>query len=406
MNVVYKGMRFLREEGYWPCKRHGILDWLINETRTERFIDNIFVELCNRLNAAGVPLGQAMLQLRTCHPEWLGARISWKPGTTEAIIDTFDYGIESTDEFLLSPANELRKGAEEVRQRLDRETMGPPWPILSKLADEGMTDYVAWPIHHTLGQSHMISFATAANGGFQPEHLAFLKDLIPAFALVSEIRLKNIISRTLLQTYVGFSAGAQILAGATTRGSGETISAAIMICDLRNFTQISDLWPRDDVIEMLNGFFDAISDPIERSGGEILKFLGDGLLAVFPLDHEDACCKLLASIQEARSNMKRLNEKNLIRGRPVLNYGVGVHLGDVMYGNIGTKKRLDFTVVGPAVNITSRLESLTKEVGRSVLLSGAFADASCCRHGLERVGLFPLKGLGEPVEVFALEDEN
>jgi adenylate cyclase len=406
MNVISASSRFLREEGQWPRNRHAILDWLVNETRNERYIDAIFVELCERLMTADVPVSRAILELRTCHPEWLGARISWNPGMAKANVETFDYGIEDTEEFLLSPANELRLGAKEVRQHLDRKPIEHSWPAFSKLADEGLTDYVAWPIHHTLGQSHMISFATDARGGFKAEHIAFLMDLIPAIALVSEIRLKNVLSRTFLQTYVGHYASAQILAGATTRGSGETINAAIMICDLRDFTQLSDLWPRDDVIEMLNSFFDAISDPIDKNGGEILKFMGDGLLAIFPLDHEDASCKLLASIKEAELNMAKLNEENSRKNRPVLSYGIGAHVGDVMYGNIGTKRRLDFTVVGPAVNITSRLESLTKDVGRSVLLSGAFADAANCRAGLERVGLFPLKGLGEPVEVFSLRDND
>ncbi|NKK72789.1 adenylate/guanylate cyclase domain-containing protein [Rhizobium leguminosarum bv. viciae] len=402
MNVISAGMRFVGEEGCWPRTRHSILDWLINETRTERYIDIIFADLCERLRSADVPVSQASLQLTTCHPEWLGARISWSRAKGNAAIETLAYGIESTEEFLLSPANELRTGAKEVRQRLDSRPIARSWPTFSKLADEGVTEYVAWPIHHTLGQSHMISFATRAAGGFTSEHISFLKDLVPAIALISEIRLKNVLARTLLQTYVGSHASARILAGATTRGSGETISAAIMICDLRDFTHLSDIWPRDEVIDMLNGYFEAVSDPIERNGGEILKFLGDGLLAVFPLDEDDACCKLLASLKEARVNLVELNEENRKNNRPQLAHGVGVHVGDVMYGNIGTKKRLDFTVVGPAVNVTSRLEALTKKIGHPVLLSGAFADAARCRAGLQRVGLYPLKGLGEPVEVFAL----
>ncbi|MGO6819718.1 adenylate/guanylate cyclase domain-containing protein [Rhizobium brockwellii] len=403
MNIRSKSLELELDDGVWPRVRHGILDWLVTETRTERYIDNIFVEFCNRVTQAGVPLEEANLQLRTCHPEWLGANITWQPGLKEALLDTFAYGIETTDEFLLSAANELKNGAREVRQRLDSPSAERPWPSLMRLADRGFTDFVAWPIDHTLEQSHVVTFATSAKGGFLKEDLAFLRDLIPLLALVSEIRLKNIISRTLLQTYVGFCAGAQILAGATTRGSGETISAGILICDMRDFTQLSDLWPRDDVIEMLNAFFDAISEPIEHNGGEILKFLGDGLLAVFPLEYGDACCKLLASIKEAQRNMEELNSKLREVGKPQLNYGIGVHLGDVMYGNIGTKKRLDFTVVGPAVNITSRLESLTKELGKSVLVSGAFADAACCSDELERIGLFPIKGLGEPLEVFSLK---
>ena len=162
-----------------------------------------------------------------------------------------------------------------------------------------------------------------------------------------------------------------ILAGATRRGSGTTVRAAIMICDLRDFTRISDNWPRDDVIDLLNDYFDAMSEPIARHGGEILKFIGDGLLAIFPLSEPNACANLLQAVAEARQAMIALNEKNGETGRAPLNYGIGVHVGDVMYGNIGSRSRLDFTVIGPAVNMASRLETLTKQLGKPVLLSRA-----------------------------------
>jgi adenylate cyclase len=147
-----------------------------------------------------------------------------------------------------------------------------------------------------------------------------------------------------------------ILADATRRGSGATARAAIMICDLRDFTRISDNWPHDDVIDLLNGYFDTMSEPIARHGGEILKFIGDGLLAIFPLSQPSACADLLHAVGEARQAMTALNEKNSEAGRAPLNYGIGVHVGDVMYGNIGSRTRLDFTVIGPAVNMASRLE--------------------------------------------------
>lgn len=224
---------------------------------------------------------------------------------------------------------------------------------------------------------------------------------MPALALVSEIRLKNRLARTLLETYVGPHASEQILAGATTRGSGVTVGAAIMICDLRDFTKLSDIWPRDDVIGLLNGYFDAMSEPIEKFGGEILKFMGDGLLAIFPLSNPEACLNLMRAIAEAQTAMVELNVKNVASGHDALGYGIGVHVGDVMYGNIGSKRRLDFTVIGPAVNVASRLESLTKEIKRPVLLSRAFVEMAGCSGALENLGSYPLRGLGEPIDVFA-----
>ena len=220
--------------------------------------------------------------------------------------------------------------------------------------------------------------------------------LLPALALVSEIRVKNRLARTLLETYVGAHAGEMILAGATRRGSGTTVRAAIMICDLRDFTKISDNWPRDDVIDLLNGYFDAMAEPVVRHGGEILKFIGDGMLAIFPLDQPQACANLLRAVAEARQAMVALNEENGKIGREPMRYGIGVHVGDVMYGNIGSRSRLDFTVIGPAVNMASRIETFTKQVGKPVLLSRAFADFVKGEFDLERVGEYPVRGFNDP----------
>lgn len=391
------------EDGAWPLRRRRILDWLVNETRSERFIDNIFVEMNERLIEAGVPLGRATLHFRTLHPQWMGARVLWRPGMKDAKITTFGYGVENTPQFLSSPMNEIFSGASEVRKDLEGEIRSD-YALYEELRGEGLTDYIAWPLEHTLGKRHVVTFSSNVAGGFTADQIAFLRDLLPALTLVSEIRVKNILARTLLQTYVGPHASEQILAGATTRGSGSTVGAAILICDLRDFTTISDMWPRDDVIELLNAYFDAMSEPIERHGGEILKFMGDGLLAIFPLSNPDACRNLLTSLKEARKAINDLNTFNAERGVVELRYGVGVHVGDVMYGNIGSRKRLDFTVIGPAVNVASRLETLTKDVGQPVLISKAFVDMAKCGAELKPVGTFPLRGLGEPVDVFTFPE--
>ncbi|HTO32795.1 MAG TPA: adenylate/guanylate cyclase domain-containing protein [Pararhizobium sp.] len=380
----------------------SLVDWLMTETNDERFIDNIFVEMCGKLLQAGVPVSRGTLHFRTLHPQWLGAKILWKKGLRQAEISTFGYGVEDTAQFRHSPASDIHGGAAVVRQHLE-PVFGPSpaYPLYDELRLEGHTDYIAWPLKHTLGKKHIITFASDRPGGFSDDDLRFLADLLPAFALVSEIRLKNRLARTLLETYVGPHASEQILAGATTRGSGVTVGAAIMICDLRDFTGISDLWPRDDVIELLNGYFDAMSEPIEKHGGEILKFMGDGLLAIFPLNNPSACADLLHAIREAQVAMTALNAANIKKGHKPLGYGIGVHVGDVMYGNIGSRNRLDFTVIGPAVNVASRLESLTKELKRPVLLSRAFVEMAGCQAGMEHLGLHPLRGLGEPIEVLA-----
>jgi adenylate cyclase len=379
-----------------------VVHWLTHDTRDERFIDNIFAELCVRLQRAGIPVKRASLHLLIYHPQWLGARIVWAEGMREAELARFDYDVRERSEYIDSPGKEIHEGATEVRENLERDpSQGRKHAVFEEMRAQGLTDYVAWPLYHTLGKRHMVTFATDQPGGFTDTHIAGLLKLLPVLSLVSEIRMKNRLARTLLETYVGSHAGELILAGATTRGSGTTVRAAIMICDLRDFTRISDNWPRDDVIDLLNDYFDAISEPIARHGGEILKFMGDGLLAIFPLSQPSACASLLHAVTDARQAMVAVNERNIEAGRAPLNYGIGVHVGDVMYGNIGSRSRLDFTVIGPAVNMASRLEALTKQLGRKVLLSRAFADFVERDFDLERVGEYPVRGFSDPIELFA-----
>src|ERR1700752_393439 len=379
-----------------------VMRWLISGTRDERFIDNIFAELCVRLQRAGIPVKRASLHFLIHHPQWLGARMVWADGMREAEMSRGDYDVRGRSEYIGRPANEIYEGATEVRENLEGDPkLGRKHAVYDEMRAKGLTDYVAWPLYHTLGKRHLVTFATDRSGGFDDTHIAGLLKLLPALALVSGIRIKNRLARTLRETYVGPHAGELILAGATRRGSGTTVRAAIMICDLRDFTRISDNWPRDDVIDLLNGYFDAISEPIERRGGEILKFMGDGLLAIFPLSQPTACANLLHAVAEARQAMAVLNERNGETGRAPLKYGIGVHFGDVMYGNIGSRTRLDFTVIGPAVNMASRLEALTKQLGKTALLSRTFADLVESDFDLERVGEYPVRGFNDPIELFA-----
>ena len=379
-----------------------VLHWLTNDARDERFIDNIFAEMCLRLQRAGIPLKRATLHVVIQHPQWLGAKIMWADGVPGTEMTRADHDVRERPSYIGSPVSEIHDGATEVRENLARDpALGRKHAVYDEMRAMGLTDYVAWPLYHTLGKRHVVTFATDRPGGFDDTQIASLLKLLPILALVSEIRVKNRLARTLLETYVGSHAGELILAGATRRGTGTTVSAAIMICDLRGFTQISDNWPRDDVIDLLNGYFDAMSEPIARHGGEILKFIGDGLLAIFPLDQPNACANLLNAVTEARQAMIALNEKNGETGTAPLKYGIGVHVGDVMYGNIGSSTRLDFTVIGPAVNMASRLEALTKQLGKPVLLSHAFADLVKSDFDLERVGEYPVRGFNDPVELFA-----
>jgi adenylate cyclase len=391
--------------GAWPRQRNRVLDWLINETRDERFLDNIFRDCCARLRADGIPIARAVLHLRLQHPQWFGSRVFWRPDLKEAELHPVEFGITETERYRNSPVGAVQAGSAEIRKRLEEDADDQDFPIYRDLRHEGLTDYVAWPLEFTLGVRHVVSLAADRPGGFTDAELALLRDLLPALALVTEVRLKNRFARRLLETYVGPHASEQILSGNIRRGSGVTITAVVMICDLRGFTTISELWPRDDVISMLNEYFEVVAAPLEESGGEILKFIGDGILAIFPLERPTACSDALAAVASVRSGMAALNERRVGTKLERLGYGIGVNVGDVMYGNIGTPSRLDFTVIGPAVNTAARLEGLTKSLNRTALFSSAFADM-IGRSSLRSLGRHPLRGLGEPLEVFGFADEN
>jgi adenylate cyclase len=389
----------------WPRRRTSVLDWLVNGTRDERFLDNIFGDCCAKLRADGIPIARAVLHLRIQHPQWFGSRVFWRPDLKAAELHPVEFGITETERYRNSPVGALHAGSAQVRKRLEEAPNDRDFTIYEELRREGLTDYVAWPLEFTLGIRHVISFAADRPGGFTDDELDLLRDLLPALALVTEVRLKNRFARRLLETYVGPHASEQVLSGHIRRGSGVTITAVVMICDLRGFTTISELWPRDDVIAMLNEYFEVVSAPLEENGGEILKFIGDGMLAIFPLNRPTACSDALAAVLSVRRGMAALNERRAGAKLEPLGYGIGLNVGDVMYGNIGTPKRLDFTVIGPAVNTAARLEGLTKSLACTALFSGAFADMAGSAL-LRSLGKHPLRGLSESLEIFGFADEN
>src|SRR5881275_2712197 len=192
----------------------AVIDWLTNGTRDQRFIDNIFAEMCIRLQQAGIPLKRSTLHVLIHHPQWLGARFMWSDGMREAEIARVDYDVRERSEFIGSPANEMLDGATEVRENLERDpALGRKHALYDEMRSKGLTEYVAWPLYHTLGKRHIVTFATDRPGGFDDAHIARLLKLLPVLALVSEIRIKNRLARTLLETYVGSHAGDLILAG-------------------------------------------------------------------------------------------------------------------------------------------------------------------------------------------------
>jgi adenylate cyclase len=280
-----------------------------------------------------------------------------------------------------------------------------PYPLCVELRDQGGTDFYAQPLPFTNGQVGYATFVTREPGGFSDEALELFGELQPFLARRVELESAYYATRALLEVYLGRNAARRVLAGQFQRGKGELIDAAIWFSDVRGFTELSDSAAPTRVIEVLDAHFDALASAIADQGGEVLKFIGDAVLAIFPLgeDAREACRRALAAAEAAFTALSRVNEGLTQRGEAPLRIGVALHRGRVMYGNIGARERLDFTVISPAVNEASRLESLCKPLGVKLALSAAFVETAEA-EGVVDLGEQTLRGVRAPVRVFTLPE--
>lgn len=377
--------------------------WILEEGRVMANLGAMIEALARRLVAGGMPLTRLGLHMRALHPQVGGMRVLWSAG--EAVSETLYARDTITSEaFARSALAAAYASGEPVRRRLE----GPPgdfdFPILHELRAEGLTDYLVMPVRFANGEIHGASFASRTPGGFTDAHIAEIAALIPALTAVIETHHARRTTATLLETYLGREAGRRVLMGSIQRGDGETIAAALFYCDLRDFTMLSDRLDRDQVLDLLDDYFGCMAGAIDAGGGEVLKFIGDAMLAIFPmrddLDRDRACLVALAAAERALGDIDRVNRERQIAGKPGIAAGIGLHAGPVLYGNIGAPARLDFTVIGPAVNLVTRIESLCRSLGRPVLASARFA--SPCGSRLVSLGRHPLKGIAEPAEIFTL----
>jgi adenylate cyclase len=404
-----RGEELFRIEGAYtglgaPIRGGRVDRWLLTESpQVENGIE-LFDELCWRLLGDDVPLWRATLHVGTLHPQILGIGVRW--WRERKIVENYRilHGSEDTDEYRLSPIRQTIERGKPFRQRLDRPL--PESPLLERIRRAGGTDYLALPLNRTFRRFPVVTWATDRPQGFAAPDVAKLEDLNPALAAIVEAREARRISANLLDTYLGPQAGRRILAGQIKRAEGERMRAVIMVTDLRNFTGLSDRLPGDAVIALLDDYFDAMVPPIQEAGGEILKFMGDGVLAIFPADDDEdfapASLRALAAATQGLDRLAATNRERAESAQPELRCGIGLHLGEAIYGNVGAADRLDFTVIGPAVNLASRIEGLTKRLSRPLLTSRAFAEI--CPQPLVSLGLHPVRGLYHPEEVFGQPD--
>lgn len=383
-----------------------LTDWLIDGARSAASPTRMMAEICERLVAAGLPLWRVGVFVRTLHPDVYGRNFIWRPGA-EVEIGTVDFNILTDPAFTGSPLMIVFMEGKEVRGRLEDLQAGR-FSIFDDLRAEGATDYIALPLHFTDGLSHASSWTTKQPGGFTDQQVAALRALVPALARVIEIIQWRRTSSLLLDTYVGNRAGERILNGQIRRGHTDTMDAAIWLSDLRGFTALSDRLPSETVVDILNGYFDCQVAAIRAHGGEVLKFMGDGLLAVFPIDEyvgdvRQVCGHVLDAARESRASVEAMRYpvgETVERFR----FGVALHVGRILYGNIGGGNRLDFTCIGPAVNLAARLEKIAGKLNRTVVASAGFAGI--CAGGWDDLGEFPIAGFSKAERVYGLLDET
>jgi adenylate cyclase len=379
--------------------------WLIEEGRRQTSLAALLDAWCWRLVAIGVPVARVTVHVGTLHPQLAGFSARWTAADGIAEGLSLAHGLLASDAFQRSPIRRIFETGEPVRRRLDGPEAVAEFPILAELAEQGCTDYLALPLQLGGVTRNSATFASSLPGGFADAHVALLTTLAPGLSIVLELLAQRRISRTLLDVYLGAKAGSRVLAGEIVRGSGELIRAAIWTSDLRDFTGLSDRLPGERVIAILNRVMETQVAAIQGAGGEVLKFIGDGMIAIFPIEDAaiaaDRCAAALAAARAALAANAALNEA--LDGepdRPRARLVVALHVGEAMFGNIGGVDRLDFTVIGPAVNAVSRLETLAKTLDRDLVVSGAFA-AAACDPSLVSLGVHRLRGLSEAVEVFA-----
>lgn len=398
------------------------VEWAIREAWRLRNPRRLAEELSNRLIADGVPLWRFGSYIPARHPELFGDAYLWRRdvGRAEYFAATHEYTESET--FQTSPLHVVRETREMFRRRLVGPDARLDFPLLEKLKAEGGTDYVILPFEFNDGLQRggdttdsggdrlwwlgYATYAADAPGGFSDCHIEILRDMTMAVARVAENLAIQAETARFLDIYVGRDAGRRILDGQIMRGSGETIHAAVAFFDLRGFTALSDTLPRETLIDLLNGFFDRVAGPVKAADGEILKFIGDAVLAIFPVTDErdamGACRAALKAATDTVSAMAAFNAERAAAGEGELGFRVTLHVGDVMYGNIGSSDRLDFTVIGPAVNVVNRMQGICRDLDRQVLVSAAFATEAAL-DDLVPLGSHPVRGVAEPLEVFGLD---
>ena len=355
---------------------NSVAAWLTDGARSAQSSEGVLTELCGRLAACGLPLWRVSVFVRTLHPEFLGRQFLWTDGQGTQV-KSAPFARREDADFRQSPVVRVIATGLPIRRRLAEPGDAADFTVLGEFRAQGATDYYAAPLLFTNGEIHVATFATRRSGGFTDAGLADLAAIVNPLARVAEVRALRRTAVNLLDAYVGHDAGERILSGRIQRGDCEVIRAAIWLSDMRGFTGLADSVTPQELIALLNRFFDCQVPAILENGGEVLKFMGDGLLAIFRVSDDAgaaaACHRAMTAARQARTALAAMAGTGQTDNMTPVRFGLALHLGDALYGNIGGGGRLDFTCIGPAINLAARLEKLAGRLGRAIVCSRAFA---------------------------------
>jgi adenylate cyclase len=395
--------------------------WAVREGLRGADAYHLFDGYCQRLVVDGFPLWRAHTAMETLHPQWGGYGYTWRRDLNAIEPEQYAHGSFEDEIWVTSPLNRLIQLAEDgdpnptMRRRLERGPEERDFPVLKEFFSQGGTDYVAYLFVYgeasgrdrSQGSGIVYSFTTDRTGGYNDDDIRLVQATLPGLTLAMKAHAGHVIASGLLATYLGEDAGRRVHAGSIMRGSVDKLNAVIWYADIRGFTPISDSAPGPVVVELLNEVFEALAASLRPRGGQVLKFIGDAMLATFSFEEKDrteTCRRALDAAIEAMRNIDAVNKARKAAGGPVASVDLALHLGEVLYGNVGATDRLDFTVIGPAVNEVARMEALCEPLGRPVLVSAEFAAGIAgADNRLESLGRHTLRGVREPKEIFALD---
>ncbi len=390
---------------------NSMVEWLLVDGINIKSTDELLNGLCLRMVGLGIPIRRMFCLLRILHPQVFGEKFIWlrENDGIEKFSDSHDVLEKSLRrECPCIPVVDLNTT---VRRRLDIANPVLDFPILEDLVKMGVTDFVSYPLRWSNDQVNIFSIATDRPGGFTSAELTEISGMLPVLGRLIETQSLRRTAVTLLNTYLGSYTGERVLKGLVKRGDGEDISAVIWFCDLRGSTPLADSMARVEFLGILNEFFDCMAGAVLDHGGEVLRYVGDAVLAIFPIEQlppnkdsdrsqtNTACMEALNAAIDAKKRMVKQNQVRLEQGKQELGFGIALHMGDVTFGNIGVERRLEFTVIGAAANEAARLESMCKTLDQPILISETLAR--CVPGKWMSLGHFHLRGISSSQEIFA-----